>query len=355
MASTSASDKSLTELFKSAKAKQESLDELDPRTERFKETVQAAIDDLEECSKLVEQGALFSANEETEDISTKDLQCLTVPYLLAELRLRSYNDQRVATLRRACQLLEDFLTRLEQYGMLQKGEQELFERFQRERSHFSITSTAGPEEKRRIKISRFQEEKALKQKLQHLRSQSGSERVDDELVRSLYLAEIALYIHQSFQSLDIISQELSILAQIQHEPVVAPPVHDDRTQQRSDGYSERLDGPGTMGGLGRRGGPLLDTKGKPLQPFTILGKRSQMQKGVFRPGHNLPTMTIDEYLEEERRRGGIIEGGGNANVPQEEPDEDNMDLVDAATIKAREWDEFVEANPKGAGNTLNRG
>ncbi|RMZ79095.1 hypothetical protein DV738_g3430, partial [Chaetothyriales sp. CBS 135597] len=355
MASASTTDKSLSELFKSAKARQESLDELDPRSERFKETAQGAINDLEECLKLIEQGSLFSANEEAEDISTNELQYLNVPYLLAELRLRSYNDQRAATLQRACQLLEDFLTRLEHYGMLRKNEQELFERFQQERSNFSITSTVGPEEKRRIKITRFQEEKALKQKLQHLRSQSGSERVDDEVIRSLYLAEIALHVHQSFQSLDMISQELSILAQIQHEPVVARPVQDDRTQQRSDGYSERLDGPGTMGGLGRRGGPLLDGKGKPLQPFTILGKRSQLQKGVFRPGHNLPTMSIDEYLEEERRRGGIIEGGGNANAPPVELDEDNMELVDEATMKAREWDEFVEANPKGAGNTLNRG
>ena len=66
-------------------------------------------------------------------------------------------------------------------------------------------------------------------------------------------------------------------------------------------------------------------------------------------------MTMDEYLEEERRRGGIIDGGGNANAPQAEPDEDNMEAVDAATMKAREWDEFVEANPKGAGNRLNRG
>jgi immunoglobulin-binding protein 1 len=66
-------------------------------------------------------------------------------------------------------------------------------------------------------------------------------------------------------------------------------------------------------------------------------------------------MSIDEYLEEERRRGGIIDGGGNAQENQPAPDEDNMEAVDAATMKAREWDEFVEANPKGAGNTLNRG
>jgi immunoglobulin-binding protein 1 len=156
----------------------------------------------------------------------------------------------------------------------------------------------------------------------------------------------------------MITQEFAILAQIQQQ---AEPTQqneasaDERSRQISGDYSERLDGPATLGGLGRRGGPLLSSSGKPLQPFTLLDKRSELQKGVFRPGHSLPTMTMDEYLEEERRRGGIIDGGGNANAPEAEPDEDNLELVDAATMKAREWDEFVEANPKGAGNTLNRG
>jgi immunoglobulin-binding protein 1 len=181
--------------------------------------------------------------------------------------------------------------------------------------------------------------------------------VDDETIRSLYLAEIAFFVHQTFQSLDMVAQESSILAYVQE---AEPTRHngaasDDRSAQRATEYSERLDGPTTMAGLGRRGGPLLSSAGKPLQPFTLLDKRSDLQKGVFRPGHNLPTMTMDEYLEEEQRRGGIIDGGGNANAPQPEPDEDNMEQVDAATMKAREWDEFVEANPKGAGNTLNRG
>ena len=181
--------------------------------------------------------------------------------------------------------------------------------------------------------------------------------MDDETIRSLYLAEIAFYVHQTFQSLDMTTQEVSILAQMQQaEPARQNGTPDDaRTRQRTDQYSERLDGPGTVAGLGRKGGPLLSSSGKPLQPFTLLGKRSEFQQGVFRSGHNLPTMTMDEYLDEEHRRGGIIEGGGNANAPQAELDEDDMEAVDAATMKARNWDEFVEANPKGAGNTLNRG
>lgn len=66
-------------------------------------------------------------------------------------------------------------------------------------------------------------------------------------------------------------------------------------------------------------------------------------------------MTIDDYLAEEKRRGGIVEGGGEQSGIGPEPDEDNFDRADQETMKAREWDEFKEDNPRGSGNTLNRG
>ncbi|KAF4445654.1 TAP42 component of the Tor signaling pathway, partial [Fusarium albosuccineum] len=97
---------------------------------------------------------------------------------------------------------------------------------------------------------------------------------------------------------------------------------------------------------------LLSTQGKPLQPFTLVGSRDQMARDVFRSGHNLPTMSIDEYLEEEKRRGNILQGGVEE---KKVVDEDDMEAVDREMYKQREWDEFVDHNPKGAGNTLNRG
>lgn len=53
---------------------------------------------------------------------------------------------------------------------------------------------------------------------------------------------------------------------------------------------------------------------QPLRPFTILpsdaGERARLQSQVFGPGHRLPTMSIDEYLEIERQNGNILTGGG---------------------------------------------
>ena len=65
---------SLNGLFNQAKAQQDELDSLDPRSAKFKDTLQAIIDNLQACQQLIQQISLFSVNEEVEDISTQDLR-----------------------------------------------------------------------------------------------------------------------------------------------------------------------------------------------------------------------------------------------------------------------------------------
>jgi len=67
---------SLKELYNDAKTHQDGLDSLDPRSSAFKTTLQSIIDNLQRCQELVQQLSLFSTNEEVEDVSTQDLQCV---------------------------------------------------------------------------------------------------------------------------------------------------------------------------------------------------------------------------------------------------------------------------------------
>ena len=179
---------------------------------------------------------------------------------------------------------------------------------------------------------------------------------DDRLARDLYLTNINFCTHQTFQSLESIAQELHILSLIPPEPTNGYDAehHDERARNgtSSDSYSERLDQPSSRLSAN---GPILDKDGRPMRPFTLLDNRQRLRDGVFRPSHNLPTMTIDEYLDEEKRRGGIIEGGGPQSGIRPQVDEDDVEIADKATLKARAWDDYKDENPKGAGNTLNMG
>jgi immunoglobulin-binding protein 1 len=99
-------------------------------------------------------------------------------------------------------------------------------------------------------------------------------------------------------------------------------------------------------------GPLLSKNGKLLRNFVLVSKRDELKSQVFRPGHNLPTMSIEEYLDREMERGNFLSGGTD---PKEKIPGDDDESVDAATYKARQWDAFRDDNPRGWGNRHNKG
>ncbi|PGH26985.1 hypothetical protein AJ80_01369 [Polytolypa hystricis UAMH7299] len=346
-------------LFSSAKAQKKSLEtSSEPiNTPQFQDSLNDAISKFEQCQQRVAQLSLFSPNESVEDITTGNLQYLTLDYHLADILQRSYSADRLKSLQRIQAAYEKYMENLDHYGLLSQTDKKLYERYSNNPKEFSLAPLNDAASRREVKVTRFREEKDLKQKLEYLSQNRSALQNDDELARKLYFAEIGLYTHQTFQALDLLSQELSILSLMAAAtPSRGPAVENDarrRREQDKSGYSERLDtGPGQRV---RQGGPLLTKSGVPLQPFVLTNKRTELQKGVFRSGHNLPTMSIDEYLEEEKRRGGIIEGGGEASGQPPEIDEDDIEKADEETMKAREWDEFTEENPRGSGNTLNRG
>lgn len=119
-------------------------------------------------------------------------------------------------------------------------------------------------------------------------------------------------------------------------------------------------------------GPVLSPDGKVLRPFTILpstsstdalSTRLRLQSEIFRPSHRLPTMTIDEFLEQEQERGNVLQGGGpktSDEVEQARKDEAAEEGEDdtaagyareeAGLRKKREWDDYTDQHRKGEGN-----
>lgn len=335
----------------------------------YREVLTNAIEDYTKCLELISQLRIFSPNESLEDLSTSDLPYLLVHFYLAELIQKvptAYPRERKDTVEKSRQCYERFLYALDSYSLLDQQYGKMLESYVEDPSSFTTTPSSDPAARRNAKIANFKSEQSLKQKLAYLRNNPAygdpdavnSSGGDEEIVRQVHLANIALSVHMTFQQLESLNREADILAQAPTPllPQSTSVEQDERRRQdglKQDGYSDRLDVPFKR--LQSYQGPLLSKQGKPLQPFTIVGNRQEMSKQVFRPGHNLPTMSIDEYLEEERKRGGIIEGGGDASWQRPEPDEDDEEKADAETMKARAWDEFTEANARGSGNTLNMG
>ncbi|KAK4146841.1 TAP42-like protein [Dichotomopilus funicola] len=380
--------RSLKNVFADAESKRLTLENtpFTPNSTEYADTVSSAIKLYQESLALASAVSLFSPNESLEDLSTTDLPFLLINFHLAEITQKipsspsSPRDDRKRILSAARDAYERYLHLLDSYSLLPPPHKKLLEQYTDAPTTFTTVSlTANPEARRNAKIANFKLEKELRTKLDFLRRRPeyGTEddrrggtagAGDEDAVREVHLAHLAYSTHMTFQALEGLNREWEILSLAPPPP---PPSQsngsnpsDARDRQRYGGLGDNttttLDQPrNNTNSLLNRGGPLLSKQGKPLQPFTLLpgggANRAEMTRNVFRPSHNLPTMTIDEYLDEEARRGGIIEGGGEASGRRPEPDEDNYEKADAETMKARAWDEFVEANPKGSGNTLNRG
>ncbi|KAF2129259.1 type 2A phosphatase-associated protein 42 [Dothidotthia symphoricarpi CBS 119687] len=350
---------SIRGLFVSAeRARKDLSSSYDSNSPAFQENLNTAIATYQECLKLAEQVSLFSPNETLEDISSTDLQYMTINHHLAELGQKISSTDvsvRKKNILQARVYYERFLKLLDSYDALSKSDARLFETYTEDKENFATASTRDAAARRDAKITRFREEKELKRKLEYLQQNPKLAENDEQVVRELHLTNLAFMVHQTFQSLESIAQELHIISLAPPTPTqrqIAPGPDERQDGRNKDTYSERLDG--QLPGL-KYSGPILSPDGKPMRPFTLLDSRQTLKKNVFRPDHSLPTMTIDEYLDEEKKRGGIIEGGGPQSEIRPEPNEDDLVAADEETMKQRAWDEFTEENPKGSGNTLNRG
>lgn len=91
---------------------------------------------------------------------------MTLEYHLAELVQRGPTPDRESVLRRALDRYERFLTRLDEYELLSRGDKKLFEQYMANPSTFALAPMNDAAARRDIKVKRFREEKELKQKLE---------------------------------------------------------------------------------------------------------------------------------------------------------------------------------------------
>ncbi|KIK58290.1 hypothetical protein GYMLUDRAFT_45498 [Collybiopsis luxurians FD-317 M1] len=373
------------------------------------ELIRSSLQSLHLLQSRISGLSLFSPNETLEDISTRDLIYLLVPFVSAQVQDRvriSDPGERVGILERVQNHFKSFLLHLESYDIVPEDEVALY-------SSGSGAGIQNPASRRELKIKQYQKEKDLRARIETIRkrrnqrsvsdsppndfnliasllpspkSSHPSSNVDDldeedddeddsdtsDVIRSTILLLLRLFYAQAQTQLGSIEQEMELLRN-----VPLPPSRPTQGSSEQENRNGKKDGDNDMWKLDapKRGGPLLDPKGKPLQPFTILpsgststtSDRTRLQAQVFRPDHNLPTMSIDEYLEIEQARGKFIQGGGPAseNAPtskevlamqaEEDGTAEGETKEEERRVKDESWARYTDENPRGAGNTMNRG
>lgn len=355
-----------------------------------------AIGLLGQVAHAADALGIISANDRLDEISTPALRVLLIPSLQSYLENESTIPQdqdrmraRKAHVEASIGAARLFFQVLRRYDVLPPGVRALLLPYMQ--SDGSGAVVRSPAERRMIKIQSFKLERAVQQQLDAFRQayrtqrRAASSGPSDVFFDLLFVPGIAededesesddawtsgelppvhtlrtylrgLCVLHALRSASLLESALQERELLEHVPPPAPLAAsgDDTWRLDSRWFSQAS-------------GPLLSETGKPLRPFVITpsaDKRAQMQAAVFRPSHRLPTMSIDEYLAEEERRGNIVRSRGNDDpTPREQrtitSEMDGTREADEAEEEARQeaiyWDAYKEQHRRGEGNTMNRG
>ncbi|XP_044061795.1 immunoglobulin-binding protein 1 [Siniperca chuatsi] len=303
---------------------------------------------LEEASRMVAQLDLFSRNEELEEIATADLKYLLLPALLGALTMKQTSrDKRLETVRAARAYFMDFLRRCKEYNItssqfeLPKATNENTSPDEAsENGHSSAKSVPCSSDlvsmaaQRQAKIERYRQKKDLEARLSDVRRAVDSGQADDEVSREFYLLNVRRWVALCLDEIESIDQEAEIL-------------------KKMDGLKQ--------GAAKQPAQPVRP----PMKPFILT--KDAVQAQVFGAGYpSLPTMTVDDWYEQQKSHGVLpdhriprklaVEEDTDAKDREEEEKEKQAENDDEESLlKARNWDDWKDTHHRGYGNRHNMG
>lgn len=373
--------------------------ELRPLSSEFKETYAECLKLLALSTQKVDQLDLFSSNEEVDDITTSTLKYFNIDYYAA-LVLESVPVDvrglgvlsRVASIKVSVRKYLDFLILLDSVGIIKDKKTPLeqifpngfggafdLEMFKGNRPRDSVVSD----------FKKMQREKML------FENASNKMDNDEEAARNFELRQLNYHAAIAWDNVRQSTQELNMLGSALSQANDDPKFSKAEILYREDAYPhvpgisydvlkvllgrnravppESLaenDGKVTLADVQKKlesstqvelpnniPNKLLNKKGQPMKPFRIVPSREEVGRQVFGTGQQMPTMTVEELLAKEMADGRIVQPSSQnyTNGEEHQSLEEEYRKDDEATMKARVWDDFTEANPRGSGNTLNLG
>ncbi|GMH61248.1 hypothetical protein TrST_g12776 [Triparma strigata] len=303
--------------------------------------------------------SLFSKSEELTDISTNSLRYLLLPFYLAKSTtgIPEMNPhKRLKNITNATSLYYQYLTQCLTYGSIISSEDVTFVQ--------NLVDSKGSSEiptilvDRDSKIRRFKEQKQAEttiNNLQNMLARRGKLGVESEdmfegndaetIMRELYVEEMKRSAVEAIEEIGNAGREVEMLRfRIGREE-----------EGGGGGAKEDTRAPPQHSSL-----PTTHLTKSNINEFVF--KASALKNGVFRPGWNLPTMSLEELGEIEYR-----DAMARAEKQKEDEEankgkarryeyivrdglEDDEDLVEKSAEEDRRWDEFKDSNKRGWGN-----
>jgi immunoglobulin-binding protein 1 len=328
-------------------------------------------------------GCAPSANETIDDVATMDLRCVLAQRLvgLAHAR-RVADDDGALAMRRACDAMERFLEDVTALECAPKSEREAIEAAlgrddddddedersgrEEEASTSSNVKTATrfmslggmTRDARGDKLRRFKRRKEIRARVDAVRAamarldeeeeedasddETNRGNDEDELAREYWTLEIESAILDTLDELPTMRMEREMLER--RDEIEETREIEERRRAAEDDR------------VGRAGAQnfTIERATAALTLDAAADHRSRFRDGVFKPSHILPTMTVEEFGEIERKEmlEREIQSARRAALRDAERAAKSTDEIEEEELRqAREWDDFKDDNPYGSGNS----
>ena len=375
-----------------------------PTPSPSQDEIASGLTALRAAASKVDSAGVFSRGETKDDIATRDLRYLLTHHYVAELASRARAADPALRLRNVVEAKEAhaaFLALCERHEALTATAAATLER-ERERdaadsapssdpsldpsSAFARTSS-DPAADRAAKVARFKRSRAIRERLEALDSRRVERRraalaeadwddedpegardgaaaaEDDADDRERWLLLLEAAVDASLDARATLDAECEMLRR--RDELEARRKEGEGMRDRSaprgggTGAGNYVIGPGgSVAPLGEFVGEARESLMRQLAAARGLpphaGDRAAIARGVFRPGHILPTMTIEEAGEMEYRELTERTARERARAEARAKEEAGLSAEERearALAKARAWDEFKDDNPFGAGNS----
>jgi immunoglobulin-binding protein 1 len=348
---------------------------------------------LDRAAALVDSLALFSSNEDIDDLTTGEIKYLLIPYYKAEILSQQHqnytnekgnstnNDDvlldqqkaRLESLKSAQTLHENFLLQTQQYDLLSSGALKCIFGVV-ESTKFSTVAAQPPKidasTLRELKIEKFKLEKNLAARMEALSKSLGSdshriedisnneedENNDDEIgERELQSLKIEAAALKSIESLRSIRQEIDVL---QH----ATSLTDKDRRKKSNFSSSSSQDPNSQQGQNNQ--DLLAELRKAAGALKLGQEavhRESLRQAVFQPTHILPSLTVEQQgdievaqilaqqrIEAEKAQKVAAEKAARGRKGDDSEEDDEYD---DKVYRQRAMDDWKDDNPRGWGNS----
>ncbi|KAA6417860.1 MAG: hypothetical protein FRX49_12158 [Trebouxia sp. A1-2] len=272
--------------------------------------VKAGAAVMQQCQAAMDQLALFSNNEDADDIATADLKYMLIPAMHGDI-------------------LAQTQVRDPEYGLLSKDVNAA--------ARLDGQEPLDQNTKRQQKVQRFKREREIKAKMAnvqmkrmriaHIQEEDGvADDQDEESEREASLLQIELETMKAVEQTQMLQQEVHLLEHAASIP------RDQRQQTPSP--------------------PPPDVMQHLLGAASNLQRQRQnLQSQVFRPTVALPTVSVEQQGMIELQKVQASQQKEAAAAAYRAAHEDSDEDSDAKVDKQRAWDDWKDENPSGWGNS----